>query len=124
MAGESKEPSSEQVESLIDELIGEIFSESRTGSGTSMRGMGAAGAIYESAFGSAAAGTQTSVLERLVLAEAFASELADALAPALAEQIAPRLIAALDQYAANGSAAKKPASGSRSGSQARKAEAK
>ncbi len=126
MAGESsREPSAEQVESLIDELIGDILSETRTSSGSAMRGMATAGAIYESAFGSAAAGTRTSVLERLILAEAFASELAEALAPALAEQLAPRLITALDQYVADGSAtAKKPASSSRSGSQARKTEAK
>ena len=89
-----------------------------------MRGMATAGAIFESAFGSAKAGTNSSMLERLFLAEAFASELAEALAPALAEQLAPRLITALEQYVADGSAAKKPTSAARSASQARKADGK
>jgi hypothetical protein len=124
MAGESsKERGSEQVESLIDELISDIFSEPRTNSGTSMPGMATAGAIFEGALGPGRLGTTTSMLERLVLAEAFASELADALAPALAEQLAPRLITALEQYVADGSAAKKPAPRTRS-SQARKADGK
>jgi hypothetical protein len=43
------------------------------------------------------AGSGISMLERLVLAEVFASALAEALAPALAESLAPRLIRYLQQ---------------------------
>jgi len=120
----SREPGSDQIESLIDELIGDIFSEPRANAGASAGGMATAGAIFEGAFGSSSAGTATSMVERIFLAEAFASELAEALAPALAEQLAPRLMAALDQYVADGSAAKKPASATRSSSRAKKPGAK
>ena len=121
MAGESsREAGSDQVESLIDELIGDIFSEPRGNTGSSAGGMATAGAIFEGAFGSPAVGTGTSMVERLFLAEAFASELAEALAPALAEQLAPRLMAALEQYVADGSGAKKPASGTRSSGRVKK----
>jgi hypothetical protein len=63
------------------------------------------------------------MLERLLVAQAFATELADALAPALAEQLAPRLLMALDELMANGSAAKQqsqqPKSNGRAGGQGR-----
>jgi hypothetical protein len=124
MAGEATKVSQDQVESLIDELIGDIFSQSGTYSEASMSSNPTSASLLESAFGSAQGMSRTSVLERLFLAESFASELAEALAPALAEQIAPRLIKALEQYIAEESAGnKKPTQARRSGS-TRKAESK
>ena len=64
------------------------------------------------------------MLERLVLAEAFAAELADALAPALAEQLAPRLLKSLEEELMAETERKKPTPASRSGASGRKPEAK
>src|SRR5215831_18615940 len=97
MAGESSKDASERhVESLIDELISEIFRESGA-TEPSKSGMAATAALLESALGSSRRGSRTSMLERLFLAQAFATELANALAPALAEQLAPRLLKALEE---------------------------
>src|SRR5215472_10934058 len=98
MAGESfKESSEKQVESLIDELISEIFRESGASAERSKSGMAATAALLETALGPGRTASRTSVLERLFLAQAFAAELAEALAPALAEQLAPRLLKALEE---------------------------
>jgi len=114
MAGESSKGTAEdQVDALIDDLISDIFG----GSGTHAEaggGMASAAALFEGAFGSGRKQSRTSMLEKLFLAQAFATELADALAPALAEQIAPRLISAVEQYMANGSGAGKSGPGARS----------
>ena len=118
----SRETGEDQVASLIDDLIHDIFTESGPAAETSTRGTAAASALIESAFG----GTRDqriSALERLLLAEAFAAELADALAPALAEQLAPRLLKALDQTTAGQPGGKKPRAGGRAGGQ-RKPDAK
>jgi hypothetical protein len=125
MAGESsKENGQGQVESLIDELIRDIFKESGGSSESSMRGMATTAALFETAFGSPRGGSRVSVLERLVVAEAFATELAEALAPVLAEQLAPRLIKALEHMTAGEETAKQPASAGASSSQSRKPESK
>jgi hypothetical protein len=128
MAGESsKETREEQVESLIDDLIRDIFNESGGPSEFSaMRGMGTTAALFETALGSSKSATRTSMLERVIVAQFFASELAEALAPALAEQLAPRLLKSLEESMASQAAGKKPPqpSASRSSGQARKADAK
>ena len=125
MAGESsKDTTEDQAEALIDELIRNIFKESGGLSDSSMRGMATTTALFETAFGSGRGPTRVSALERFLLAEAFASELADALAPALAEKLAPRLIKALEQVMAGQAADKKPATGASSGSPGRKPEPK
>ncbi len=119
MAVESpRETGQDQVESLIDELIHDIFRESATPPETSARGMAATSALLEAAFG-ASRETRASVLERVLLAEAFAAELAEALAPALAEQLAPRLMKALDKATADQPGGKKPGPGGRTGGQRR-----
>lgn len=125
MAGESsKDTAEDQAEALIDELIRDIFKESGGLSDSSMRGMATTTALFETAFGSGRGTTRVSALERLILADAFASELADALAPALADKLAPRLIGALEQLMAGQPAGRKPASTARSGSSGRKPEPK
>jgi hypothetical protein len=122
MANESsKETSEGHVESLIDELIGEIFRESGASAESSKTGMAATAALLESAFGSSRKGSRTSMLERLFLAQAFATELADVLAPALAEQLAPRLLKALEELMKE-TGDKKPPPPARSSSQSRKPE--
>jgi hypothetical protein len=124
MAGDSfKETSENKVESLIDELINEIFGESGVLADSSKSGMAATAALLESAFGSGRKGSRTSMLERLFLAQAFAAELADAIAPALAEQLAPRLLKALEELTKE-TGEKKPAPPARSSGQSRKPDAK
>ena len=112
----SRETSEEQVASLIDDLIHDIFRDSGTVSEPSTRGAAATSALLESAFG-ATRDLRISQLERLLLAEAFAAELAEALAPALAEQLAPRLMKALDRAMPAEPGGKKPGPGGRAGGQ-------
>ena len=120
MAGEQeKDPGDVQAESLIDELIREIMNESRIPPESPTRGRASA-ALLETAFASRLVGSKTSTLERLILAEAFASALADALAPAVAELLAPRLMKYLEQVMANESAGKGPAKAARSGGSSRR----
>jgi len=119
----SKGTGEDQVESLIDDLIRDIFNESGGAPESPPRGTATAAALFEKAFGSAR-GPRVSALERLLLAEAFAHELAEALAPALAEQLATRLVKALDQLTADEAASGKPASAARPSGQGRKPEAK
>src|SRR5215469_17907746 len=120
----SKETGEVEVESLIDELIRDILSESGVSPESSGRGLASTAALFETAFGSAKGASRISMLERLLVAEAFAAEVADALAPALAEQLAPRLLKALEQFMTAEAASKKPTSATRSGSQARKSDTK
>jgi hypothetical protein len=120
----SKETAEDQAESLIDELIQDILNESGLSSPSNARGMATTAALFETAIGSAKGTSRISMLERLLLAEAFAAELADALAPALAEQLAPRLLKALEQFMTTEAENKKPASETRSGTPAGKAAAK
>jgi hypothetical protein len=120
----SKETGEDQVDSLIDDLIRDILNESGASSESSVRGMATTAALLEMAFGSTGGASRTSMVERLLLAQAFASELADALAPALAEQLAPRLMKALEHVMTVESASKKPASAGRPSGQGRRSEAK
>ena len=119
----SKETGEDQVESLIDELIRDILNDSGVSSESSTRGMPTA-ALFETVFGSTKWASRISMLDRLLVAQAFAAELAEALAPALAEQLAPRLLKALEQFMTTEAATKKPTSATRSGSQTRKSDTK
>ena len=118
----SRETGEDQVNSLIDDLIHDIFKEPGAASETSTRGTATTSVLLESAFG-ATRDMRISQLERLLLAEAFAAELADALAPVLAEALAPRLMKALDRATAAPPGGKKPGAGGRAGGQ-RKPDAK
>jgi len=126
MAGESpKETREEQVETFIDDLIRDIFNESgRSSDSSAMRDMATTAVFYETVFGSERAASRASALERVLVVQAFASELADALAPALAEQLAPRLLKAMEDGIADETVSKKPTPSSRSAGQGRKTETK
>jgi hypothetical protein len=126
MAGESpKETREAQVEAFIDDLIRDIFNESgRPPDSSAMRDMATTAALYETVFGSERAASRASTLERVLVAQAFASELADALAPALAEQLAPRLLKALEDGMVGETASKKSTSAPKTAGQGRRAETK
>jgi hypothetical protein len=64
------------------------------------------------------------MLEKVLITQFFASELAEALAPALAEQLAPRLLKSMEDMMGDGSAAKKQTTAARSGGPGRKPEPK
>jgi hypothetical protein len=120
----SKETVDDEVESLIDELIGDILNGSGVSPESSGRGLATTAALFETAFGSPKGASRISMLERLLVAEAFAAEVAEALAPALAERLAPRLLKALEQFMTTEAASKKPTAATRAGSQARKSDTK
>lgn len=121
MAVESAKDSGEdQVESLIDDLIRDILNETGVSAESSTRGMTTMAALLETVVGPTRGASRISMLEKLLIAEAFAAELADALAPALAEQLAPRLMKALEQFMTTEEAGKKPASATSSSSPGRK----
>jgi hypothetical protein len=122
MAGESsKTVTDDQVEALVDELIGKIFGESGPSADRSMLDMATMAALAEAAFGSRSS-SRASMLERVLVAQAFAAEMADALAPALAEQLAPRLVTALEGFVAADMAGKRQTPNGRPASQPRKPE--
>ena len=118
----SKETGEDQVETLIDDLIRDILSDSGASAESPMRGAATTAALFETALGSMRGDSRTSMLERLLIAEVFASELAEALAPVLAEQLAPRLMKSFEHLRRRGG--RKPTAGSRSTSQRRKPEAR
>ena len=121
----SRQANEDEVESLVDDLIRDILNESGGSADSSIPGgMATTAALLETAFGSKRGASEISMIERLLLAQAFAAELADALAPALAEQLAPRLLKGLEMYMATDSSGKKPESATRSSSQARKQDTK
>jgi hypothetical protein len=121
MAAEAnKGTGDDQADSPIDELIREILNESRVSPESPARGRASA-ALLETAFASSLAGSRTSTIERLLLAEAFGSALAEALAPALAELLTPRLVKYLEQVMANDSPGRGPASAGRSSAPGRRA---
>ncbi len=126
MAAESsRESSKDQMDAVIDDLIRDIFNEPGPSSESHVRDMATTAALFEQVLGSGRARTRGGALEKMLLTEAFASELADALAPALAERLAPRLMKALEQVMAEeGPASKKPASSGRPGGQGRKPDAR
>jgi hypothetical protein len=126
MATESKEsrhPEAGQdpVEAFTDDLIREFFTEAAQSTKSGGLGRGATTAWLEASMASPSRGpSETSMLERVLLAQAIASELADALAPALAEALAPEIMKALEYYVSDDSSRKEPTGATR----ARRATAK
>jgi hypothetical protein len=126
MAAESKvsghpEAGSDPVEAFTDDLIREFFTETGQSPKSAGLGKGATAALLEATMGSSSRrASGTSMLERVLLAQAIASELAEALAPALAEALAPEIMKALGHYATDGSSPKEPTGATR----ARRSEAR
>jgi hypothetical protein len=114
----------DSVESFTDDLIREFLTEasksikSAGGGRTSLAPL--IEAIMASSRGPSRPSMVDSMLERLLLAQMFASQLADAIAPALAESLTPEIMKSLEHYTANGSSHKEPAAATRG----RRAEAK
>lgn len=86
------------VDTLIDELISDILA--GAGAGRPAKSEGQSPSSQAGLFATvrstmAAAGGDTPLLERFLLAEVFAGLLADAIAPALADVLAPRIMRAL-----------------------------
>jgi hypothetical protein len=106
MAGESAQDAGhEQTEALIDEAIRAIFNEAASSAESSGHGKASASSFLETAaLASTLTSSGTSMLERLLGADALGSALADALAPALAEQLAPRLMKYLEDAMASSAA--------------------
>ena len=119
MATESKEsrhPEAGQdpVEAFTDDLIREFFTEDGQSNKSAGLGRGAMAALLEATMGSPSRGASgTSMLERVLLAQAIASELADSLAPALAEALAPEIMRALDHYRSDESSRQEPIAATR-----------
>lgn len=120
MAAESssRENGKDQADSVFDDLIRQIISDPNGSTEHNGRDMATVAALFDEIFGSGRRKPKGSAFEKVLLAEAFASELADALAPALADRIAPRVMKAMDQLASEQGTSKKPAAASsgRSGS--------
>jgi hypothetical protein len=120
MATESaKEAGQDPVESFTDDLIREFFTEASQSAKSGGRGRSPMAALLEAAMASRGA-SRTSFLERLLLAQAIASELAKAIAPALAESLTPEIMKALELYGTDEQNRKEPAAATR----ARRSEAK
>jgi hypothetical protein len=119
MATESKEsrhPDAPQdpVEALTDDLIREFFTEAGQSTKSAGLGSGAMAALLEAAMGSPSRrASGTPILERVLLAQAIASELADSLAPALAEALAPEIMKALEHYRSDESSRQEPVGATR-----------
>jgi hypothetical protein len=108
MATESaKEAGQDPVEAFTDDLIREFFSEAGQPTKSGRRGKGGMGALLEAVMASDGA-TATSLVERLLIAQTIASELAQAIAPALAESLTPEIMKALELYAPDGQGRKEP----------------
>ena len=120
---ESRQPEAGQdpVEAFTDDLIREFFTEAGQSTKSAGLGRGAVAAWLEATMGSPSrAASGGSILERVLLAQAIASELADSLAPALAEALAPEIMKALEHYTSDGSSRQEPIGATR----ARRSEAK
>jgi hypothetical protein len=100
-AESSKEPGQDHVESLIDDVIRDILNEASVSAKSAVRGRASTAALIETAIATPQTGSRASILERVLLAEAFAGALADALAPALADMLAPRVMKLLEQSMAS-----------------------
>jgi hypothetical protein len=114
MAGESSQDTGNEqtTEALIDEAIRAILNEATGSAEPSGRGKASAGSLLETAaLASTLTTSKTSMLERLLIADALGSALADALAPAVAEQLAPRLIKYLEDAMASAAADESPGKG-------------
>jgi hypothetical protein len=105
----SRENGKDQADSAFDDLIREIINDPGSSSDSNGRDMVTVAALFDEIFGSGRKKPRGGAIERLLLTEAFASELADALAPALADRIAPRVMKAMDQLAAEHGTPKKAA---------------
>jgi hypothetical protein len=116
----SRQTGEDEVESMVDDLIRDIMSESGGSGESAMRGAATTTALFETALGPKGSAPRMSMIERLLFTQAFAAELADALAPALAEQLAPRLLKALELYMSTEPTSKKPVAATRSSSRGRK----
>lgn len=96
MAAESRNQSGhDPAESLIDDLIHDILSSA--GKPPKGAAPGSVRALIETAL---ATPSQTSALERMLVAQTVAATLADALAPAIAEALTPEIMKALEHYPA------------------------
>ena len=97
---EAREPAGhDPAESLIDDLIRDILSEAGQPPKARGGGVDTMATLIEKAIVSGPSTTpKSSVIERLLLAQALASALAEALAPALAETLAPEIMKALEHY--------------------------
>src|SRR5688572_336142 len=91
------------IESLIDDLIRDIYTESGKPVKTRARSGDTMASLIESAIlsGPSAAAPRQSMIEKLLLAQAVASALAEALAPALADALTPEIMKALEHYTAD-----------------------
>jgi hypothetical protein len=114
MATESaKEAGQDPVEAFTDDLIREFFAEAGQSAKSGRRGRGGGmAALLETVMASDGAAA-TSLLERLLIAQTIASELAQAIAPALAESLTPEIMKALEQYAGDEHGRKGPATATR-----------
>jgi len=115
------------IESLIDDLIRDIYTESgqpakttRARSGDTMAG------LIESAIlsGPSAAASRQSMIEKVLLAQAVASALAEALAPALADALTPEIMKALEHYTADDGPGEKAGSAATTGQSQQKKDVK
>ncbi|MEO3806222.1 hypothetical protein [Nonomuraea sp. B1E8] len=95
-------PEHDPWESVIDEAIRKILSEAGSSAKTRARG----GDLMEALTRASAsrAESQTSSVEKLLLAQIYASALADALAPALADALAPEIMKALEHQVSDSQA--------------------
>jgi len=87
------------AESLIDDLIRDILSEPGQATKARARSGDPLATLIETAIASAPrTEPKAATMEKLLIAQLFASTLADALAPALAEILAPEIMKALEQH--------------------------
>jgi hypothetical protein len=92
-------PDHDPWESVIDDAIRDIFSEASSSTKSRVRGRDPMEILIETTLSSASRTTSKgSPVERLLLAQIYASALADALAPALAEALAPEIMKAFEQH--------------------------
>ncbi|MFI6742009.1 hypothetical protein ACIBI9_54670 [Nonomuraea sp. NPDC050451] len=101
MAPEQTGNSSEHnpLESMIDDLIRDILSESGQTTKARARGVDPMASLIESALSSTSrTASKASPMERILLTQVLSSALADALAPALAEVLAPEIMKALEHH--------------------------
>jgi hypothetical protein len=114
------------TESIIDDLIRDIMREARQSSKapavvSSLDPMTTL--LIETAI-SSLSDSQSSRLERVLLAQQIAAVMAEALAPALAQALAPEIVKVLEQHISGGSSRRESAGAGRSAETAGKPEAK
>jgi hypothetical protein len=109
---ETGEPTGQgQRESWIDEFIRDIFEDGGTPTKAPGHGGDHITTLVEKVIQSVSStAPQASAIEKLLLAQAFATALADALAPALAELLAPEIMKALEQYGGDSNSGRETAS--------------